>query len=196
MKRLSLLFCLLFSLTSILYAQDNNYSRDEFSISTGVLTSHQICNNAKQILLIFASFGTYKPDSTKYSASINFNYFHYISKKVALGVICCYQTSSDKQYMILTHTLDRKNRDKYYSIIPAVKINFATEKIWRIYGKFGIGPMFDRRTCITDDTQRTLTKITMQCSFGGEYGKTVCAFAEVGGGAEGAVQAGVRIRLK
>jgi hypothetical protein len=196
MKRLSLLFCLLFVINSSSFAQRRNYKQDEISVSVGVITLHQMYDLTERGISSAATAGLYWLGSAKYSASINANYFHYINKTVALGVIYCYQTSKILDSSIYTHKFDHNYHDKYYSIVPTVKVNLVTKKTWRIYCKGGIGATFDHRTCTDDNTHSNLVRITTQCSCGFEYGKTICAFTELGIGAEGLAEAGLRMRFR
>jgi|GEM_PF-3676761 len=195
-KRLSLLFCLLFVINSFSFAQRRDYKQDEFSVSAGAITLHQIYDLSKKGLRTVESFGLYSIGDAKYSASINTNYFHYINKTVAVGAILCYQTSRNSDTSFYTHKFDRNFRDKYYSIVPAVKVNFVTKETWRIYCKGGIGATYDHRTCTDDNTHSNLVRLTTQCSFGFEYGKAICAFTEFGAGTEGLAEVGLRMRFR
>ena len=195
MKRLSLLFCLLFIINCFSFAQRRNYKQDEISVSAGVITLHQIYDLTEKGISSGVTAGLYWLGGSKYSASINVSYFHYINKTVAVGLIYCYQTSKILDSSLYTKKFDHNYRDKYYSIVPTVKVNLVTKDTWRIYCKGGIGATFDRRICTGYNTRSNLVRITTQCSCGFEYGKTICAFTELGIGAEGLAQAGLRMRF-
>ena len=141
-------------------------------------------------------------DKDSYIGPLSLEYYYHTSPVVGVGVIGIYsrykglRTLSDNSAMV--------HKSKYFTVMPAVKLNWLRRGHWGLYSKAGIG--YSRANYTTsgvDDSGKALTEkrgknfVNFQLSLlGAEAGFTnVRAFAELGFGEQGVILGGIRMRF-
>ncbi len=194
MKKVFLLILLIFVVS--LAKAENNFKKNEISVSYGIGSTAQLRDLSLNVLTVFA----FTLKSAQYYGPYSIEYNHRISKTVALGGIFSYVHSAG-DIRFFGETVGTA-RDHYYTFIPAAKLYWVNGKNFALYSKVGIGLTLRTSTEMykENDSQGKATshKVLLdgQASyFGIEAGTKLCGFAELGAGQQGFLLGGLRYKF-
>lgn len=202
MKSKLFLLVAILSLLSIRNAEARNYDNDvknEISVAYGAGGTSATLNIFDCIIDGLAGA---KYDHAKFVGPISAEYFYHIKPLFGVGLIGAY--TYEKKDVLQNKVVTGKQTAKFFTVMPAVKLNWLRRGHWGLYSKAGIG--YSRANYTTsgvDDSGKALTEkrgknfVNFQLSLlGAEAGFTnVRAFAELGFGEQGVILGGIRMRF-
>ena len=195
MKKFMMTLMAAMLLCGTMNAQENKH---EISVSYGAGTTTDFIDGWGKVGALMFTGGTTTFENEKHFGPIAAEYFYRISPVVGVGVIGVYEKTTEEAHYRGTKIGKTTRSD--ISVMPAVKFNWLRKQNWGMYSKIGAGVTFEKKK-ETDDEKNTsksdnATMFNFQVTaLGVEFGKTVCGFAEVGFGEQGAVLAGRRYKF-
>lgn len=165
--------------------EDDCLSNNEISVSVGFANAIQFGEG-----FFGALFGVKDKDMPM--TCYNIDYSHRINKIVTVGATVNYFEGSKFS--------DSDKREKYYTVLPHVKVDYLNKKYFTLYGKVGAGFAVNKFTEKEDGKlmDKSRTKFAFQISpIGAEIGpnKHLRVFAELGFGFTGTEQIGIRYKF-
>lgn len=158
--------------------------------------------SASNIVSEFGSAFTYSTgDQTGYWGPIGVEYYHRLSKVVAVGGVVEYAGCKwDKPYKI-----DGSLNSSYISVMPSVKFNWLRKEHFGLYSSLSAGVMFSSLSAsdnlkndpdITEDPDENVTSFMFNLNpIGAEFGGAFRGFAELGFGEKGLLCVGLRYKF-
>lgn len=137
-------------------------------------------------------------DQTGYWGPIGVEYYHHLSKAVAVGAVAEYAGCKwDK-----TYKLDGSLKSSYITVMPSVKFNWLRKSHFGMYSGLSAGIMIATLTPTgevketAEDADETATCFMFNVTgLGAEFGGAWRGFAELGFGEKGLICAGLRYRF-
>lgn len=137
-------------------------------------------------------------DQTGYWGPIGVEYYHHLSKVVAVGVVAEYAGCKwDEPYKI-----DGSLKTSYISVMPSVKFNWLRKEHFGLYSSLSAGVMIATLKAsgeikdAQEDPDETVTSFMFNINpIGAEYGGAFRGFAELGFGEKGLLCLGLRYRF-
>ena len=183
--------------TSVKAQSDSRESKHEIAASYGSLSNSDWLNIFENV--IGAIFGeTYKDDT--FFGPIGLEYFYHFKPWLGVGVITTYgQLTQDA---IKGDDKVGKKSNYYFSVLPAVKLDWYRGDVVGLYSKLGAGVTMRREIREFDgdraeyNTDKTDFHFNWQVSLIGiEVGKSLRGFAEGGFGEQGVLMLGLRYKF-
>jgi len=150
---------------------------------------------------IFDQAGGYEWRNGSYSGTVGVEYFYHTNDpKLAIGGIGTFTRFSEDVYNKNTDQQTGERKRTYLSLMPAVKYLWVNKEHIGVYSKLGIGAMFvhvkdednQRNRSANDDVVHLMMQVSL---IGIEFGGKLRGFAELGGGEQGIVLAGLKYKF-
>lgn len=143
-------------------------------------------------------------DGEKFVGPFSAEYFYHLDKKVSLGGIFCYGQLKEDVYMNgRKNPKDGKSTNGYFTVMPAVKFDWYTNKYIGLYTKVGAGVTFRSEEIKFDDNSRYKDISESEVHFNWQLsligleagGRNLRGFVELGVGEQGMGQVGLRCKF-
>lgn len=183
MKRTLLLtiFVLMFGAPTLSAQED--YKRNEISVSYGTVTNTQITN----LFVEFVSLSFAELD-IRMSGAANFEYLRYVKRGIALGGGLTYEYGREPR------NADFRCRNHYITLMPTAKFYWFNLEHVGMYSRLGLGATFMYGE--SDGEHGTAWRAAFQLSgICLEAGGKVRGFIELGYGTQGLALAGIKVRF-
>lgn len=176
-------------------AQDNKH---EIAVTYGAGTTTDFVDGWGKVGALMFTGGHTTFENEKHFGPISAEYFYRISPVVGVGVIGAYEKTTEDVFESRSKVGDVTRSD--ITVMPAVKFNWLRKKNWGMYSKVGIGVTFETRKETNNNTNTSESDNSIMFNFqatalGVEFGQSICGFAELGFGEQGAVLAGIRYKF-
>ena len=200
MKKTLLILALALVAVPCVNAQ-NGYdeTKHELALSRGILSNSQWIDIFSEVVLFEA--GAEHINGTAYGP-FTVEYLYRVKNWLAVGGMFTYGTSSFDIYMQSTSTLEGTEKNRYFTVMPAVKFDWLRTAHFGMYSKLAFGYTYrSMKSDFTDPTKESETDamghLNWQVSpLGIEAGFVkVRGFAELGIGEQGVFIFGLRWRL-
>lgn len=200
MKKVSTFLCMLAVMFSFCFtAQADDDSKHEIAVSYGALSNSQIIDAFADDVTIVASAGKVTFGHDHYVGPIGVEYFYHINPLVGVGAIGVFGMNKQNVYDDGNKIGEVKFR--YFTLLPAVKLDWLRKEKFGMYSKLGVGATLRSDKVSTpgagDDDTETNFHFNWQASLvGAEFGsEKVRGFVELGFGEQGIALAGVRCKF-
>ena len=179
--------------------ESNEEPKNEISLGYGFVSS----SNALDVFAdaVSAIFGArYKNGA--FIGPLSAEYFYHVSPLVGVGGIGVY--THHEQDVVQNEEVTGKRNSNYYTIMPAVILNWLRKSRWGMYSKLGAGYTRGNYSTTGKDSSGNDTRSTSNNNFfnfqvslvGIEAGnRSVRGFAELGFGEQGLIHGGIRFRF-
>ena len=158
--------------------------------------------SASNIVSEIGSAFTYSTgDQTGYWGPFGVEYYHHLSKVVAVGGVVEYAGCKWDKPMTMNGSL----KTSYISVMPSVKFNWLRKEHFGLYSSLSAGVMIASLKAsdeikndpdITEDPDETATSFMFNINpIGAEFGGAFRGFAELGFGEKGLLCVGLRYRF-
>ena len=178
-------------------AQGYDYeTKHEVAISYGIDSNSQIIDAFEEIG--GAMFGA-KLENEKFFGPISAEYFYHFEPWLGVGGILAYGVN--KQDAMSGKDKIGESKNSYLTLMPALKFDWLRKQYFGMYSKIAVGATLRNEKYDSDNDSHDYDDSTVhfnwQLSFVGiEAGSpTIRAFAELGFGEQGILQAGVRYKF-
>jgi hypothetical protein len=127
-------------------------------------------------------------------------YYHLNNPRVAVGGILTYAQYGEDVYKKSSNTMTGERTRHYISMMPSIKYYWVNGNHFGLYSKAAIGPMMMMEKEKDDELNKDDTTSRFYFMFqasllGIEFGGRLRGFAEVGGGEQGIVLAGLKYKF-
>jgi len=199
MKRLITITAIVCALCVCLPVQAQDYeTRHEIGISTGILSNSTWVSFLEDFAAATISAGHVSYGEQKFTGPISAEYFYHVSPLIGVGAIGSFTTQ--KRDINVDNTKSGEAKYNYFTVLPAVKIDWFRSKNFGAYSKLGLGATlrtekYDYNS--SEDKSDTSVMFNWQASLIGiEAGvPNFRAFLEAGFGEQGVLVAGLRCRF-
>ena len=178
-------------------AQGYDYeTKHEVAVSYGIDSNSQIIDAFEEIG--GAMFGA-KLENEKFFGPISVEYFYHLQPWFGVGGIAVFGVNTQDAMSGSDKVGESKN--SYYTLMPAMKFDYLRKKHFGMYSKIAVGATLRKEKYDSDNDSRdyddSAVHVNWQLSFVGiEAGSpAIRAFAELGFGEQGILQAGVRYKF-
>ena len=187
------------AMMTVLGAQAQVYdyeTKHEVAVSYGIDSNSQIIDVFEEIG--GAMFGA-KLENEKFFGPISAEYFYHIEPWLGVGGILAYGVN--KQDAMSGKDKIGESKNSYLTLMPALKFDWLRKQYFGMYSKIAVGATLRNEKYDSDndshDYDNSTVHFNWQLSFVGiEAGSpTIRAFAELGFGEQGIIQAGVRCKF-
>ncbi len=143
--------------------------------------------------------------------AISVEYYYHVNKVIGIGAIASYSGRSADIYNVTQNNVQKTSektkigdsKKQFFTVMPAVKIDWLRKKNWGLYSKAAIGATYmnekhnAEKDGKSESTSDDKVKVNFQASLiGCEVGsENIRAFAELGIGEQGAALAGLRFKF-
>ena len=179
-------------------AQSYDYeTKHEVAISYGIDSNSQILDAFEAVggALAGAKF-----ENEDFFGPISAEYFYHVKPWLGVGGILAFGTN--KQDVMSGRDKLGESKNNYYTLMPAVKADWLRTKFFGMYSKLAVGATlrsekYDSDVNTENSSDGSEVHLNWQVSFIGiEAGSpAIRAFAELGTGEQGILQAGVRYKF-
>ena len=179
-------------------AQSYDYeTKHEVAISYGIDSNSQILDAFEAVggALAGAKF-----ENEDFFGPISAEYFYHVKPWLGVGGILAFGTN--KQDVMSGRDKIGESKNRYYTLMPAVKADWLRKKYFGMYSKLAVGATlrsekYDSDVNTENSSDGSEVHLNWQVSFIGiEAGSpAIRAFAELGTGEQGILQAGVRYKF-
>lgn len=173
-------------------------TRHEIGISTGILSNSDWISVFEDVVTAIVTGGNVSFDDEKIVGPISAEYFYHVSPLIGVGAIGSFTTQ--KRDINVDNTKSGEAKYNYFTVLPAVKIDWFRSKNFGAYSKLGLGATlrtekYDYNS--SEDKSDTSVMFNWQASLIGiEAGvPNFRAFLEAGFGEQGVLVAGLRCRF-
>lgn len=183
-------------------AQGNGYNdtKHEVSVSIGANSNSQWIDVFEDVTVVAISGAIATFDNDHYVGPLSAEYFYHAKPWLGVGGIFAF--GYNKQDVLFDGKKDGEMKHTYYTLMPAVKLDWLRKTHFGMYSKLAVG-MTLRTESIDDNSaeantdSNTMTHVNWQVSLLGiEAGPpTIRGFAEFGLGEQGMLLAGVRYKF-
>ena len=173
-------------------------TRHEIGVSTGILSNSDWISVFEDVVTAIVTGGNVSFDDEKIVGPISAEYFYHVSPLIGVGAIASFSTK--KSDMSTGGEKIGVYKTNYFTVLPAVKIDWYRSKYFGAYSKLGIGASL-RHDISEEDNHETETDngilFNWQASLIGiEAGSpNFRGFLEAGCGEQGVLVAGLRCRF-
>lgn len=182
-------------------AQSYDYgTKHEVAVSIGLDSNSQWIDVLENASVIIVSGTKAQFEDKRFIGPLSAEYFYRLKPWLGVGGIFVY--GNNKQDILFSGVKNGEITHSYYTLMPAVKFDWMRTKYFGLYSKLAVGMTLRTEDVDSDDKdvkseEETLTHVNWQASFiGAEAGSpTIRAFAELGFGEQGIIQAGVRYKF-
>ena len=189
-------------MTAMNVSAQNGYNdtKHEMAVSIGLYSNSQWLDVLENATVIIASGTTASFDNDRFIGPLSAEYFYHMKPWVGVGGIFVY--GNNKQDILFSGKKDGELSHAYYTLMPAVKFDWLRKKHFGMYSKLAVGMTLRTESVDSDDPDvksedETMTHVNWHLSLLGiEAGSpAIRAFAELGFGEQGILQAGVRYKF-
>lgn len=181
-------------------AQAQDYDH-ELGLSYGVFSTSNWLDGFDDVTIITTSAGKIAFDKGSFIGPIALEYFYRINPLVGVGAIGIY--GNCKTDFISDKAIIGKETNSYFTVLPAVKLDWFRRSNFGLYSKIGAGiTIRNEKADFTNDkgekqnASDTGVHFNWQMSIlGVEFGSSIRGFVELGCGEQGVALAGIRFRL-
>lgn len=183
-------------------AQGNGYddTKHEVAVSYGAFSNSQWIDILENVTVTVFTGAHVTFDNERFRGPFSAEYFYRV--KPWLGVGGIFTFGRNKRDMFSDGTKDGTLAHNYYTLLPAVKLDWLRKRYFGLYSKVGVGATLRTETLNSDDPtvtsdNSTLAHVNWQISLLGiEAGwPTIRGFVEVGTGEQGVFLAGLRYKF-
>lgn len=174
-------------------AQSDDFCRHEVAVSYGAASNSQWINAFEHITTVLVTAGGVKYENEKFTGPFSVEYFYHPSSMIGVGGIFVYGKNS-QDVMSGSTKLDELTQ-AYYTLMPAVKLDWVHSRSFGVYSKFGVGATI--RSEKYDDESDNALHFNWQASLLGlEVGsRQIRVFGELGVGEQGIILGGLRYKF-
>lgn len=178
-------------------AQSDGFSRHEVAVSYGACSNSQWINILEEVTVVGFTFGTTKYENEKYFGTLSAEYFYHPNALLGVGGILTYGQNKQDVYHETggTTTSEGELSQSYFTLMPAVKLDWLRTKNFGMYSKFAVGATLRKEKW--GDKDDSAMHFNWQASLLGiEAGsQNIRAFVELGCGEQGVALAGLRYKF-
>ena len=179
-------------------AQSEKTIKHEVAIGLGGVPNSTWIDALENIAVVGSTFGAVKFGEESNTSALSAEYFYRLIPLVGIGGIATYnKTTRD---LLILDEKEGESKVTFFTVMPAVKLNWLSSKYVGVYSKVGIGATFrsESQECKgSEDHSDTDVFINFQASLiGVEAGSpNIRGFAELGVGEQGLGIIGLRCRF-
>lgn len=176
----------------------------ELGAGYGALTIPQIEDFTSSTLLYSVMLGTYDPNTTSYSGSLNVKGRYFIKDRIGVGAAVAYEQIKQEPLSRWGGNPQKLGEMKisYYSIMPSATFIYSNRRVVQLYSEVSLGAgiktekFWAEKNSTGHDESHTTAYFAYQLTpFGIRVGRKFAGFAEVGIGYRGCLNAGVSYRF-
>ncbi len=201
MKKLVMVAAMMIAAVSV-QAQSNDI-KHEVAISYGAASNSTWLATMEDFAQIAGTFGIASYRDGSFFGPLGVEYFYKVTPKIRLGGIGVYARETKDVYLGNKHYDDDCASNTYITVMPAAKFNWIDKKYFGLYSKVGLGMTIkkQKQEITVDNTRKEETDNGVFFAFqataiGIEAGApNIRAFAELGVGEQGIINAGIRARF-
>ena len=179
-------------------AQSEEDIKHEVAIGLGGVPNSTWINALENVAVVISTLGAVKYGEKSNTSAYSAEYFYRLIPMVGIGGIATYNKTTRDLYI-----LDKKEGESkvsFFTVMPAVKLNWLSSKNVGIYTKLGVGATFrsESEKCKgSEDYSNTEVLFNFQASLlGVEAGsRNIRGFVELGVGEQGMGIIGLRCRF-
>ena len=175
-------------------------TKHEVAISMGAVSNSQWLDIFEEVTSTVFTVGYVTFDNEKFTGPVSAEYFYHANKWLGVGAIGVFGKCT--QDVVVSKDQHGKDTNTYYSLLPAVKLDWLRKKHFGMYSKAAIGMTLRHEHVRYDspekkDGSHTGTHLNWQASLLGiEAGSPrVRGFVELGVGEQGIAQIGMRYKF-
>ncbi len=167
----------------------------EFTVGAGFVTTDQILGVFIDIVRTLGTLGNVQSDNVNFTGALYLNYKYYFTPRLAAGLSVVTDKARGDLVNNDNEVLGSFDR-RAFTLAPEVSLSYVNRKSFRMYGLIGAGYTFGSEKSTNELGEDNYTADYNHFNFqvsplGFRLGKQIGAFAEIGFGYEGILNAGI-----
>ncbi len=178
----------------------NETVRHEISVGGGYYSNSELLDLYTELVTMGFTGGYASYENEKFRNPLSIEYYYHVSPLIGVGAIAVYTHS--KKDIVYGGDIEGRTKSNYFTLMPAVKINWLRKNAWGLYSKVGLGASYRNEKMTSYDksvsskTENDVIFNFQATAIGVEAGsENYRGFMELGIGEQGVVNAGVRLRF-